>query len=104
MIYVKNKYFPFDGWLATTVWPFIFHRKELSDVDKNHEEIHGRQQIELLCIIFLILYFLEWFIKLFIYGKKAYRNISFEREAYLFEKYNNYLKARKHFNWIRYVI
>lgn len=49
---------------------------------RRHEgNIHWPQQLELLIILFYPLYLLEWFIKLFIYGKKAYKNISFEREA-----------------------
>jgi hypothetical protein len=33
-------------------------------------------------LFYYILYGVEWIIKIFIYGKAAYRNISFERAAY----------------------
>jgi len=54
---------------------------------------------ELLYIPFYIIYLIEWFIKLFIYksSHKAYRNISFEKEAYKHEDTPNYLETRKHF-------
>jgi len=42
MIIIKNKIFPFKGFKAITIYPFIFTRSKLSDIDKNHEEIHGR--------------------------------------------------------------
>jgi hypothetical protein len=42
MIIVRNKVLPFKGFKALTIWPFIFCRSELTEVDINHEEIHGR--------------------------------------------------------------
>ena len=44
---VKNDIIPFDGFLAMTFIPWIFCRKELKDVDVNHEMIHARQQEEM---------------------------------------------------------
>ena len=84
------KIITFNWPLAITLAPFGVYVNQkysipenLSDRTKRHEgNIHWPQQLELLIIFFYILYGLEWFIKLFIYGKKAYRNISFEREAY----------------------
>ena len=51
---------------------------------------------ELLYIFFYLLYFLEWLVRLFI-NKNAYRNISFEKEAYAHENNFKYLNHRKHF-------
>ena len=70
----------------------------------NHEKIHWQQQIELIILPFYILYGLEYLIKLIMYGKDAYRNLSFEREAYTNENNLNYLKTRKHYAWIKYII
>ena len=69
----------------------------------NHERIHTAQQRELLFIPFYIIYLIEWFIRLMLYrsSKKAYYNISFEREAYRHGKDLNYLKNRKHYSWIK---
>ena len=69
----------------------------------NHENIHWKQQIEMLIIPFYLWYFIEWFIKLFIYGKRAYRNISFEREAYDNQFNPDYLKIRKQYSWIQQI-
>jgi hypothetical protein len=52
---------------------------------------------ELAFIFFYIIYFFEWLVRLFI-NKNAYRNISFEKEAYSNEKNLEYLKNRKCFS------
>lgn len=89
---IRNKLIPFKGFKAITLWPFIFVRKEcsFSNIDLNHENIHGRQQLELLIIPFYIIYIIEWIFK-------GYRKISFEKEAYSNEQNLDYLKNRKHF-------
>lgn len=68
----------------------------------NHEAIHTAQMKEMLFIFFYLWYFLEWLFRL---RRKtsAYRRISFEREAYLHEHDNDYLKNRKPYQWIRYL-
>lgn len=66
----------------------------------NHETIHFQQALELLVIPFYVLYVLEWLLKVPFYGKGAYRNISFEREAYGNESDINYLVERKRYNWL----
>jgi hypothetical protein len=67
------------------------------------EKIHGKQQIEMGIIFFYIWYLLEWFFKLFKYGKQAYRNISFEREAYDNDMDFDYISQRKTFAWVDYI-
>ena len=107
---VYNYIIPVKGYLAMTVFPFIFARKdvrELNRVDINHETIHGKQQVEMLWIFFFLWYCLEYVIRWICYGfdnKKAYNNISFEQEAYLNETDFNYVLNRKHFSWVRYLI
>ena len=66
----------------------------------NHERIHDAQQRELLYLPFYILYVLEWLWHLLRLrdSRKAYRAISFEREAYANDHDLNYLSRRKHFN------
>lgn len=68
-----------------------------------HETIHFQQQLEMLVIPFYVWYLIEYLVKLVIYGsfKKAYRNISFEREAYSNEDNFKYLHYRKRYNWIK---
>ena len=69
----------------------------------NHEKIHWRQQLEMLIIFFYFWYLIEWFIKIFFYGKQAYMNISFERESYANENNLDYLKTRKWYSWMKYI-
>lgn len=71
----------------------------------NHERIHTAQQRELLFIPFYILYILEWAVRIVQYRnvKKAYYNISFEREAYRHGHDLTYLKERRHYRWLRFL-
>jgi len=85
---------------AICLWPFILIRHPLMAHDQiliNHEKIHFRQQIEFAVIIFYILYITEFiYYKLKGYNSDlAYRNISFEKEAYRHEGELDYLKTRK---------
>jgi hypothetical protein len=54
-------------------------------------------------LFFYLWYVSEWFIKLFIYGEKAYKNISYEREAYSNENNFDYHKIQKYFSWLKYI-
>lgn len=100
---VYNNIIPFKGYLAMCIFPFIFVRKDaraLKTTDINHETIHGKQQIEMLWVLFFVWYGIEWFIRLVAYGfdcHLAYKNISFEQEAYLHEDDLIYLNNRKLF-------
>ena len=60
---------------------------------------------ETLYIFFYLWYIIEWLIKLAIIRdtRKAYRAISFEREAYLFQVIPNYLEERKHYCWLKHL-
>ena len=91
---------------AMAIFPFILIKKkykgtEILKVKINHEKIHIQQQKELLVIFFYIAYVMEWFVRLFMKGN-AYRNISFEKEAYSNDDNLEYLKQRKIFNFIKY--
>lgn len=89
--------------LFGTIWS-----RDTSWIDRdviNHERIHTAQQRELLFIPFYILYVIEWLFRLIQYRNwdKAYRNISFEREAYAHGHDHHYLKNRKHFSFLKYI-
>ncbi len=62
----------------------------------NHERIHLRQQVELGIFLFYLWYVVEYAIRRFQYRQhyRAYRNISFEREAFSNEQNLNYLQSR----------
>ena len=100
---VYNNIIPFKGYLAMCIFPFIFVRKDarsLKTTDINHETIHGKQQIEMLWVLFFLWYGIEWFVRWVAYGfdgHLAYKNISFEQEAYLHEDDLIYLNNRKLF-------
>lgn len=66
----------------------------------NHEKIHWKQQMEMLILPFYLWYLIEWFIRLFINGRKAYISLLFEQEAFINDDNLDYLKTRKHFAWI----
>lgn len=108
---IVNDTLPFNGFAAITIWPFIFVRRDYADKFQGswhwhtmlrHEAIHGEQQKEMLIIFFYIWYVGEWLIRLFMPGN-AYRNISFEREAYRNDSDAEYLKNRSFFSWFKYI-
>ena len=105
---IISKYLVPRGFIGLTLFPFIFLKNtslKENMVLINHEKIHLRQQLELLIVFFYIFYVLEWFVKLIIYKnrKLAYENISFEREAYLYEKEYNYLKRKRIWSFWKYI-
>ena len=90
-----------------TIFPFIFLRESAFKENKiliNHEKIHIRQQLELLIIFFYLWYVVEYYYWYFKLKDKhlAYRNISFEREAYAMEEDLNYLETRKIWSFWKY--
>lgn len=95
--------------MALALWPFIFVRDEYAwsfdTSSERHEEIHGAQQKEMLLVLFYLWYGIEWLIKLCYYrnSNTAYKNISFEREAYSNEGNIVYLDERKPFAWFKYI-
>lgn len=101
---VLNDLIPFKGFVAINLFGILFVRNEyankINDVILNHEAIHTAQMKELLWVPFYIIYFIEWLIRLFI-NDDAYRNISFEKEAYNNEKDLEYLSKRKSYSMWR---
>lgn len=92
---------------AIAVYPFILLKSKDQKQDEvliNHEKIHLRQQIELLILPFYFLYLFNYLINLLKYKNhfQAYYNISFEKEAYRFEKELNYLSNRRRYSWINF--
>ena len=127
---IFNDIIPFKGFIAMCLWPFIFVRNNAAShyntVANNHEHIHAEQQKEMLLVgivlaaigyvfvglwalLFVPLFFwcygIEYLYRLCQYRdtKKAYRNISTEREAYANEKDLTYLTNRRRFAWIKYL-
>lgn len=108
MIVLILKYLTPKGFRGITIFPFILltHREDRGDgVVMNHEKIHIRQQLEMLVLPFFLWYGIEFLIR-WLYCKNrfvAYRNISFEREAYANEKDLHYLKQRSFWSFCNYL-
>lgn len=95
---IYNNIIPFKGFAAINLFGILFVRNGVKISNKliTHESIHTAQMKELGYIFFYIIYLFEWLFRLFLPGN-AYRNISFEKEAYENEYNSNYLKTRKHY-------
>lgn len=114
----------FSGYSTIMLFGFILTKRPWLSLDtETHEQIHQRQYVECmvlslpvalpLCLFvswwfilliltaFYLLYVFEWIVRLFMNGN-AYRNISFEREAYRNQDNPNYLNERKPFAWFWY--
>ena len=104
---IYSKHFPPKDFGAINLLGLIIVRKDygaLSEIEKNHEQIHTRQMMEMLIIPFYLCYVIEWFIRLIQYRNRliAYENISFEREAYSQMYDLSYLRKRKLFAFYNY--
>ena len=103
---IKNKLLPFKGFNAINLFGLIFTRQQnLSAQTLRHEAIHTAQMRELAYIFFYVWYLIEYVIRLIRYrnSKEAYRNISFEREAYQYDKTDNYLSKRTWYSFLNYL-
>ncbi|MBR5171092.1 MAG: hypothetical protein IKW85_11065 [Muribaculaceae bacterium] len=101
---IRTSILPFKGYNAINLLGvlFVHHGVYLSEELMNHERIHTAQQREMLFVFFYLFYLVEWLVRLLMRGN-AYRNISFEREAYANQRNLNYLKHRQHYAWRRYL-
>ena len=108
MIVLVFKYLTPKGFRGITLFPFIVLSQKEDRTNKvlvNHERIHIRQQLEMLVLPIFVWYFVEYLIRWVALKdrRKAYRNISFEREAYENEKDLNYLKQRSFWKFMRFL-
>lgn len=108
MFLIVAKYLIPKGYRGMAVFPFIlvrYYKDQVNVVFLNHEKIHLRQQIEMLILPFFVWYIVEFFIRFIQYKNTdlAYRNISFEREAYTNETNLTYLKKRSFFQFLKYI-
>ena len=119
---IRNSIIPFPGYKCINLFGILFvkNNAKIDDVTINHESIHSRQFVELMVLFavatvfirwwlpvfapfaFYVWYIVEWLIRLLKKGN-AYRNISFEREAYTNENDVEYLSNRKHFAFMNYL-
>lgn len=114
---IRSSIIPCKGFSAINLFGVVFVRKEIRpqhnislrnwDLMLNHELIHTAQMKELLYLPFYLLYGMEWLIRLAMYRntKEAYRNISFEREAYDKQANFGYIidVERKPYAFLKYI-
>lgn len=108
MVIIVSKYLIPKGYAAMALYPLLLLKEEKyknNTVLLNHEKIHLRQQLELFILPFYIWYAIEFFIKLAVYRNRsmAYRNISFEKEAYKNEADTDYLINRKLYSFLLFI-
>ena len=108
MIVLVNKFILARGFNGVSIWPFIILKNKQCKDDPvliNHEKIHLKQQAELLLVGFYLWYLIEYLIRILQYKNKtlAYRNISFEREAYKNELDMSYLATRSIWGFLDYL-
>ena len=87
---------------AITLFCFVFSRGEISERTRRHESIHFQQYLETGVIGFVVLYLLDFLIRLCFYrsGRQAYRMICFEQEAHDWDEREDYLEIRKRYTWL----
>lgn len=127
---IYNKWIPFWDYKTFNFFGILFTKEDLSEQDKNHEEIHTVQILECAIALFLILsilvllgvngnilllspfafyiwYIIEYFIIRILKRKDkqedCYYNVSLEEEAYNNSSNLNYIENRKPFSWIKYL-
>lgn len=105
---IYNRYLPLGTFRAINLLGLVFARSEygrLSQQICNHEKIHTLQQQEMLFVFFYLWYVSEWLIRLAQYRdmKRAYYEISMEREAYLNQDNLEYSRHRPYFAWRHYL-
>ena len=100
---IVSNLLPTRGFTAVNFFGVVFVRRErmrwFSSRTMNHEYIHLEQMKELLYVPFYLIYLAEWAWKLMVFRscRKAYMNISFEREARAHQNDLDYLKTRKRY-------
>ena len=86
-------------------WLFVKPGYTLTQQDYTHEAIHLAQQRELAYVGFYLWYAVEFLVKLRLARnwQRAYRSVSFEREAYAFEGWEHWLEIREGYYWMRFL-
>lgn len=105
MIIVRNRFIPPSGFSMLNFLGLILFVKKnykITDESLNHEKIHSAQYKELWYIGFFILYGFYWIKNIIKDSNNAYRNIPFEKEAYVNEHNLDYLSMRRKFAWRYY--
>ncbi|TAE36730.1 MAG: hypothetical protein EAZ70_10290 [Runella slithyformis] len=103
MIVIRVSFLWVDG---MALFPFVLVRQ--ANPPRwllNHERIHLKQQLEMGLVLFYAWYLFEFLVRWLQHGNRsrAYRSISFEREAYKNDENLNYLQNRKFWAFLAYL-
>ena len=116
---IRNKFIPFQGYKAMFFMGLIFARPhaKIDELTAQHEKIHAKQMVEvmpfgllflliswwfifLIPFTFYIWYVVEWLIRVIIGQKDAYKNISLEKDAYIWQ---GIPEERKRYSFFKYI-
>ena len=105
---IVNKIIPFGNYATINIFGALFTKIPkgiLQTKTINHELIHTAQMKEMGFIFFYLWYGIEYLIIRLFHKKQgdAYKDVSFEEEAFANEKDFNYLNTRKHYSWLKYI-
>lgn len=106
---IYTRHFPPGDFHGINLFGTVFVQRrwgKFLPYEVRHETIHTYQQWELTYPVFYLLYAAEYLVRLFLCrfdANRAYRSISFEREAYAHEHDSGYLNRRRPFAWTRYL-
>jgi hypothetical protein len=103
MIVVRVSFLWVDG---MALFPFVLVRQAKPPLWLlNHERIHHKQQLEMGLLLFYVWYLVEFLVRWLRCGnrRRAYRRISFEREAYQNDENLAYLQTRKFWAFLSYI-
>ena len=103
-----NKYIVPKGFVSVTLFPIVFLKSFAQKENKvllYHEKIHLQQQKEMLVHFFYLWYLVEFLVRFMITKNRneAYRNISFEQEAYAHETDLLYIEKRPTWAFLKYL-
>ena len=106
---IYTRHFPPGDFHGINIMGTVFVQRRWGEFlphEENHEMIHTYQQWELTYPVFYTLYVLEYLVRLVQCrwnAERAYRSISFEREAFAYERDFQYLRHTHPFAWVKYL-
>ena len=100
---IRNNFIPSRGFKAINLFGILFVREDAAMTERTSTT--RKSMKEMLYVPFYLWYLAEWLVRLVQCRdmKKAYRSISFEREAYANEKDMGYLGRRRRYSWTGYL-
>ena len=119
MTIIENNIIPFGSCSIINIYGILFSKKKKENIkqrDLNHEGTHTEEMDDFVLglswlrliggTIFYLWYCIEFIFRFFQYGfdwHTAYKNISFEREAYANQDDDDYNDNRSRFAFLKYI-